>query len=325
MIGVDRRWARLRVTALALLAGGAIGASEQANPLYRSNTRTVPIFATVVDSRGRLVPGLRADAFSVIDDGKVAPLSVFSNDPQPFTAVVMLDTSASMTANLDLLKRAAEQFFSALSAGDRAQVGAFNDRIQLNGTFTNESSILISALGQLDVGNPTRLYDAIDASVDALKSVDGRRIVLVFTDGDDTASRTVFKSVLARALDEEVMVYAIGLEAEYFNGTRLVKTRPTPGSEAARRGNRRRIFRTGQDRRSCADVHASHRRAAEPVPAWVRACRLGRQDPHPERPRRAPRHDGPLAAELPRDTTSRVGRRCARVDGSHACTTPPTQ
>ena len=57
--------------------------------------------------------------------------------------------------------------------------------------------------------------------------VDGRRIVVVFTDGDDTASRTVFKSVLARALDEEVMVYAIGLEAEYFNGTRLVKTRPT--------------------------------------------------------------------------------------------------
>ena len=128
MIGVDRRWARLRVTALALLAGGAIGASEQANPLYRSNTRTVPIFATVVDSRGRLVPGLRADAFSVIDEGKVAPLSVFSNAPQPFTAVVMLDTSASMAANLDLLKRAAEQFFSALSAGDRAQVGAFNDR-----------------------------------------------------------------------------------------------------------------------------------------------------------------------------------------------------
>ena len=97
----------------------------------------------------------------------------------------------------------------------------------MNGTFTNESSTLISALGQLDVGNPTRLYDAIDASLDALKSVDGRRIVLVFTDGDDTASRTVFKSVLARALDEEVMVYAIGLEAEYFNGTRLVKTRPT--------------------------------------------------------------------------------------------------
>ena len=227
MIDVDSLRTRWGLTALILLAGGAIGVSEQENPLYRANTRTVPIFATVVDGRGRLVPGLGADAFSVIDDGKVTPLSVFSNDPQPFTAVVMLDTSASMTANLDLLKRSAEQFLAALSAGDRAQVGAFNDRIQLNGTFTNESSALISALDQLDVGNPTRLYDAVDASLDALKNVDGRRIVVVFTDGDDTASRTVFKSVLARALDEEVMVYAIGLEAEYFNGTRLVKTRPT--------------------------------------------------------------------------------------------------
>ena len=96
------------------------------------------MYATVVDARGRLVPDLDQTNFSIDDSGKTAAISVFSNDSQPFTAVVMLDTSASMTANVELLKRAAGQFLSGLTPADRAQVGAFNDRIQLSGTFTNK-------------------------------------------------------------------------------------------------------------------------------------------------------------------------------------------
>jgi Ca-activated chloride channel family protein len=73
---------------------------------------------------------------------------------------------------------------------------------------------------------PTRLYDAIDASMETLKPVDGRKVVLVFTDGDDTASRRGFGDVLDRAREEEVMIYAIGLESEFFNGARMVRSRP---------------------------------------------------------------------------------------------------
>ena len=57
--------------------------------------------------------------------------------------------------------------------------------------------------------------------------MDGRRVILVFTDGEDTSSRIGFKTVLERARDEEVMVYAIGLESEYFNGMRVVRSRPS--------------------------------------------------------------------------------------------------
>ena len=85
---------------------------------------------------------------------------------------------------------------------------------------------LIAALGDLQFGNPTRLYDAIDASMEVLKGVEGRKVVLVFTDGDDTSSRLGFGDVLERARNEEVMVYAIGLESEYFNGQRMVRSRP---------------------------------------------------------------------------------------------------
>ena len=215
------------VCATVLLAGSLVLAQQPDQPVFRSGVRTVPIYATVIDSNGRLVPGLEQSDFSVLDNNKPAEMLLFSNESQPFTAVVMMDTSASMTANLKLLNRAAEQFLLRLLPVDRAQVGAFNDKIQLSGTFTNNRDELIGALNDLYFGNPTRLNDAIAASLDVLKGVDGRRVILVFTDGEDTASRIGFKTVLERARDEEVMVYSIGLESEYFNGMRVVRSRPS--------------------------------------------------------------------------------------------------
>jgi Ca-activated chloride channel family protein len=212
---------------ISVLLGTVVLAQQPEQPIFRSAVRTVPIYATVVDSNGRLVPGLEQADFSVLDNGKPADVALFSNEPQPFTAVVMLDTSASMTANLKLLNRAAEQFLLRLLPVDKAQVGAFNDKIQLSGTFTNDRDELIAALNDLYFGNPTRLNDAIATSLDALKGMDGRRVILVFTDGEDTSSRVGFKTVLERARDEEVMVYSIGLESEYFNGMRVVRSRPS--------------------------------------------------------------------------------------------------
>jgi Ca-activated chloride channel family protein len=205
--------------------GSAPAAQEQ--PVFRASVRTVPVYATVLDTNGRLVPDMGQEDFSILDNGKPAEIALFSAEPQPFTAVVMMDTSASMTANLKLLNRAAEQFLLRLLPVDRAQVGAFNDKIQLSGTFTNDRDELIGALDDLYFGNPTRLNDAIAASLDTLQGIDGRRVVLVFTDGEDTASRIGFGKVLERARDEEVMVYSIGLESEYFNGVRVVRSKPS--------------------------------------------------------------------------------------------------
>ena len=211
----------------AATLGEAGVALQEQQPVFRASVRTVPVYATVLDANGRLVPDLEQADFSVLDNGKPADIALFSSEPQPFTAVVMLDTSASMTANLKLLNRAAEQFLLRLLPVDRAQVGAFNDKIQMSGEFTNNRDELIADLNDLYFGNPTRLNDAIGASLDALKGVDGRRVVLVFTDGEDTSSRTKFSTVLDRSRDEEVMVYSIGLESEYFNGVRVVRSKPS--------------------------------------------------------------------------------------------------
>ena len=142
----------------------------------------------------------------------------------------MLDTSGSMTGTIDLLQAAAEQFLIRLLPDDRGMVGAFNDKIQFPiDDFTGSRDDLIGALRDVDFGNPTRLYDAIEASLDQLKRVSGRRVVLVFTDGDDTASRIGMGKVLDQARTEEAMIYAIGLESVYFNGRQRVRSRPDRG------------------------------------------------------------------------------------------------
>jgi len=208
-----------------LVAGTGLSLTSQ-DAVFRSNTQTVPVFATVIDAERRLVPSLDKNAFTILDNGKPQEITFFLNEIQPFTAVIMLDTSLSMTANIGRLRSAAEQFLIRMLPEDKGQVGAFNDKIQFSGEFTSDRDELIGALEELQFGNPTKLYDAISESMDRLKNVDNRKVVLVFTDGDDTASKTSMNNILNRAKLEEVMVYAIGLEVEYFNGVRQVRSRP---------------------------------------------------------------------------------------------------
>lgn len=198
-------------------------------PTFRLGTQVVPIYATVTDAEGRLVPDLTRDDFQVFDNGKPQEITQFSNETQPITVVVMLDTSASMTVNLDLVKRAAEQFLIRLLPEDRGTVGAFNDKIQFASELTSDRDALVGALNDLQFGNPTRLYDAIDASLDEVRGLEGRRVILVLTDGDDTASRVGLGHVQQRARAEDVMVYAIGLESELVIDGRRIRTRPDRG------------------------------------------------------------------------------------------------
>jgi len=215
---------------VASVFGLAVVAAAPQQPSFRSVTRTVPLYVTVTDAGGRLVPGLQRDDFEVLDEDRLQTISLFDTDIQPITVVVMLDTSASMTANLEFVKAGAEQFFLRLLPRDRGRIGAFNDKIQFASPFTASRDELVAALRELDFGNSTRLYDAMLASLERLNEVEGRRVVLVFTDGDDTASRNAsLSSVLRRAQTDEVMVYAIGLESDYFDGQKRVRTRPDRG------------------------------------------------------------------------------------------------
>ncbi|MGE5359800.1 MAG: VWA domain-containing protein [Bacteroidales bacterium] len=218
--------AALAAAPIALL-GQQQNQGQQPPPTFRAGTKVVALYTTVTDGNGRLVPGLGKEDFEVLDDDKPQSVSVFSSENEPITVVVMLDTSGSMTNNIDLVKAGAEQFFLRLLPRDRGQVGDFNDKIQLLSGVTGDRDELVSALRDVDFGYPTRLWDAVEAGLDSLKGLEGRRVVLVFTDGGDTSSKVSFGRMLERARTEEVMVYAIGLQGEEPgpNG-RVVRTRP---------------------------------------------------------------------------------------------------
>jgi len=182
-------------------------------PTFRSDTRIVPVMTTVLDADGRLVPNLEKEDFTILDNNKPQEIAIFENTVEPFTAVVMLDFSGSMTANLKLLKQGTEQFLMRMLPADKGQVGAFSDKIMFSGRFTNDRDALIRALEDLQYGNPTALYDAIDASMDRLTNLEGRKVVLVFTDGDDNYSKVKYTAVRDRARDRSIMIYAIGLRS----------------------------------------------------------------------------------------------------------------
>jgi Ca-activated chloride channel homolog len=205
-------------------------AQEQPQKPIRVSTNNVALYVTVTDAERRLVPDLVEEEFEVYDNGKLQTLNLFDNRPQPITVVVMLDTSGSMTLALDLVKRAAEQFLIRLLPQDQGMVGAFNDKIEFHPEgFTSNRDELVSLLKELDFGYPTRLYDAVNQSMAQLKGIPGRKVVLVFTDGDDNASKLGSGEVTDRGRVEDVMVYSIGLENEYFDGTRKVRSSPDRG------------------------------------------------------------------------------------------------
>ena len=213
----------------AVATSAALVAQQPQGPTFKAGTQVVSLFVTVADAQKRLVPDLAKEDFDVFDNEKPQAITYFDNSIHPITVVVMLDTSGSMTLTIDLLKRAAEQFLIRLLPDDKAKVGAFNDKVQISSRFTNNRDQLISSVMDLDYGNGTRLWDAVALSLDELKGVEGRRVILVFTDGDDTASKVGLGNVIDRARADEVMVYAIGLESEYFNGQRQVRSKPDGG------------------------------------------------------------------------------------------------
>jgi Ca-activated chloride channel family protein len=220
----------LRVSAAACVAAALATTTLAAQqPTFRAGTETVSLFATVLDAQNRLVPDLGKEDFEVLDNDKVQPLILFQNEVQPITVVLLLDTSGSMTASIELLKKAAEQFLIRLLPEDKGAVGAFNDKIQISAHFSSDRDSLISEVKDIDYGNGTRLYDAIGEGLNTLQGVEGRRVILVFTDGDDTSSRIGRGSVQDRARADEVMIYAIGLQSEYFDGARTVRSKPDGG------------------------------------------------------------------------------------------------
>jgi Ca-activated chloride channel family protein len=227
------RWASLLVLGALAAVSAAPRAQQQQAPVFRTAVQTVPIYATVVDRAGRLVPDLEQEHFEVLDNGQPQAITLFRSDVQPISVVVALDTSGSMTLVLDLVKQAAEAFVLRMLPNDRARILSFDDKILGNDAFTSDRDALVRHLRtEVQFGNGTRLWDALDAAIDQLTEETSRKVVLVLSDGDDMGSQNADDDeVLARAHEQDVMIYAIGLRNRYRGGPNgsMIESRPDRG------------------------------------------------------------------------------------------------
>ena len=211
----------LRLFPVLALAAATIAAQQP----FKSGAQTVVVYATVTDSSGHIVTDLTRDRFEVYDGGKPQAITTFANDVQPITVVMMLDRSVSMLHNFSLVEEAAGTFVDRLGSSDKARIGSFSNRIEVDPRdFSSDKEELRHILKtELQDPGPTPLWNAMGVGMTALLHQTGRRVILVFTDGMDRpmngrSNNLSLKNVSRRADEEDVMVYGIGLVGDPFAG-----------------------------------------------------------------------------------------------------------
>jgi len=206
---------------VTLLVGPQEGQENQ--QVFRAGLKAVAVYVTVSDAQGRLVPDLTKEDFEVYDNGKKQEITLFDNGVQPITVVLMLDRSGSMVGNFSLVRSAAEQFVAQLLPADKARIGSFANRVQVDPReFTGSQHDLLEILRtELQEPGPTPLWNAVNVGITALLHQEGRRVVLVFTDGVDRpmgSNNISYHDVQRNAEQEDVMIFAVGLASRQFGG-----------------------------------------------------------------------------------------------------------
>jgi VWFA-related protein len=214
------------VLLLIVALSAAVSALQQ--PSFRSGVQTVVIHSTVKDEGGRLVPDLTQDVFEVFDNGKPAEINAFSNTAQPITVALMLDMSGSMMSQVIRVRDSTLSFIEALRPEDRVRIGTFGSEIALSPLLTNDKRVLTRiAREELWPGGGTPLWNALYAAMGSLSDEEGRRVVLVLTDGMNSGSLPGwtgdFGDVRARATKDGYMLYSIGMEGVYQDESEMKK------------------------------------------------------------------------------------------------------
>jgi hypothetical protein len=169
---------------------------------------TVPVIAT--DRGGLYIPDLAKEEFSIAEDGVNQEIAFFTKISAPFHVVLMLDTSASTREKLNLIQQAAYTFVQQLQAADPVKVISFDNEVRELNEFSSDRNVLKAAINKTTPGEGTRLYDAMTTALSSFRDVQGRKAIVIFTDGVDWFSNESTFDGTLRWLDEEgIIVYPI--------------------------------------------------------------------------------------------------------------------
>jgi Ca-activated chloride channel homolog len=227
--------------------------------VVRFDTSLVTVPVTVLDRYGRYVPLLRRENFRILENGVEQKIAYFATTDAPFSVVLLIDTSGSTQFRLDDIQDAAIKFVDRLKPSDSVMVMSFDDRIEVQCKATTDRNVIAKAIRHTRTGGGTRLYDAVaDILTKQLKTIPGRKAVVLFTDGVDTTShRASYDSTIRLAEESDAPIYSVdydtsgggsiygqGLPIPGGRGTILGLPLPAPGipgtSGGATRGDYKR-------------------------------------------------------------------------------------
>ncbi len=193
--------------------------SGQGRPAFRSAVDVVSLNITATDAGSHYVTDLEREDFTVFEDGAQQDITFFNKANLPIALALLVDTSASMDDKLATAQNAAIGFARSLRPHDLAEVIDFDSRVEVKQTFTNDTTLLETAIRSTSAGGSTSLFNAIYISLRELGKRKGassdeirRQAVIVLSDGEDTSSLMTFEEVLELAKRSETAIYSIGIK-----------------------------------------------------------------------------------------------------------------
>ena len=181
------------------------------NGIIRIETNLVTMPVSVLDRDGRFISGLQQKDFKIFENGVEEKVDYFQSVEQPFTVILLIDVSPSTQFRIEEIQNAAIAFVDQLRPGDRVMVAAFDEEVHVLCPPTNNRIQLRSAIRQAEFGDGTSLYEAVDFAINQeLRQMQGRKAVVLFTDGVDTTSRrATFESTVAETEEIDALFYTI--------------------------------------------------------------------------------------------------------------------
>lgn len=182
-----------------------------AGDVIKVDTTLVTIPVSVMDRDGRYVPNLHKEDFRIWEDGVEQQVAFFASVDKPFSVVLMLDTSPSTQFRLEDIQDAAISFVNQLRPDDKVMVVSFNNDIKILCDLTSDRMKLQRAIRRAETGDGTRLYDAVDTVINQrLNHIEGRKAIVLFTDGVDTTSRRAsYESNIMDAQELDALIYPV--------------------------------------------------------------------------------------------------------------------
>ena len=249
MTGISRTVAAIVAGVLVTAVGTRAQQSSQTRPApgfaFRTSVDLINVTATVTDSQGRFVPGLRMEDFEVYEDGKLQKISQFDSERVPVSLGIVLDTSGSMagekmTSAQDAVRRFLDEL---LGPQDEVFLMRFDNRVSVLSGWTENRAAVSRMVGSIRPAGGTALYDAMSDAVPLGEQGTRRKKALVLiSDGNDQNSSTDVDTVQRQIRESELLVYAIGIDSQQESLSqvipRIILQWPRPGSSSGPRPSR---------------------------------------------------------------------------------------